>query len=406
MATLELRTLNAVLKNRDIATLFNAGAVNDLFVGYGDVWDFIKTHYSRYHTIPTIDTVKDECPSFEEVEVADHTKYYLDELRSEMTRNEIRRLITVASQKVDTVDPMQLKGQFISNLMKLNRFDGSSKDLNVMDFEKAEEHYAEVRQRALDNGGVPGIPTGIKFIDSAYPSGLAGGDLIIVLGWTGRGKSLLTTLISCNAHDKGRKPMIVSLEMSAEKIRDRVYTIKGSGLFRNTDLMMGDIQIDNFRQFKKEHADDNEFVVVRHDGVGELTPHYVQSKIDQHNPGILTIDYAQLASDNSNSQDMTARMRNMSKEYKAMAVMNDIPIILISSATPDSSASMDSPPIIEQVAWSKQLSYDADLAIAPHRHDGSNIIEVVGRKNRNGDLFAGYIDWEINTGQMEEKFEI
>jgi replicative DNA helicase len=96
----------------------------------------------------------------------------------------------------------------------------------------------------------------------------------------------------------------------------------------------------------------------------------------------------------------------MSKEFKRLAVQNNIPVILISSATPDSSASVNEPPTIEQVAWSKQLAFDADLAFAVHKHDDSDIIEIVCRKNRNGPLFSGFLRWDINQGIVSEEFEL
>jgi replicative DNA helicase len=200
--------------------------------------------------------------------------------------------------------------------------------------------------------------------------------------------------------------MIVSLEMSGQKVRDRVYTIMGSGLFRQSDLSLGAIATDDFRTFKGKFDGKNEFIVVTNDGVSELTPNVIQAKIDQHKPSMLIFDYAQLASDNANSSDMTARMRNMSKEYKRLAVQNNIPIILISSATADSSASASEPPTVEQVAWSKQLAFDADLAFAVHKHDDSNIVEIVCRKNRNGPLFAGFLDWDIDRGIVKETFDL
>src|SRR5690606_32074481 len=152
-----------------------------------------------------------------------------------------------------------------SDLMKLNRISDSSRDLNVMDFDDAERHYDKVRERAAAMGGTPGISTGISFIDSAYTSGLAGGDLIIVLGWTGRAKSQFTTLLACNAHAHGHKPMIISLEMSGEKVRDRIYTIQGSGLFRHSDLTLGAIGTDDFRTVRNKFDKSQEFIVVTND---------------------------------------------------------------------------------------------------------------------------------------------
>jgi len=98
-------------------------------------------------------------------------------------------------------------------------------------------------------------------------------------------------------------------------------------------------------------------------------------------------------------------MMNQSKEYKRLAVKKQVVIIIISSATAESASSSDEPPTIEQVAWSRQLAYDADLAFAIHKYDDSNLIAVVCRKNRNGPLFAGMLDWDIDSGIIKEVFD-
>lgn len=403
MATKELQTLNSVLKNKDIGILFGQ-SVDDLFVSYGDVWESIKTYHNKHHTIPDFKIIQERFPELEEVEVSGKSEYYLDGLKEEFIQNRIESILTKAASSLNEDTSPRVLAKMQEALSKLNRFSHSARDLNVMDFDEAERHYDEVRGRAEQRGGVPGIPTGVSFIDSAYTSGLAGGDLVVVLGWTGRAKSLFTTLVSCNAHEQGYVPMITSLEMSGSKVRDRIYTIKGSGIFTNSGLALGDISTDDFRTFKKKHGDKREFIVVTNDGTSELTPNVMQAKIDQHKPDMVVFDYAQLGSDNENSSDMTARMRNMSKQYKRLAVNNNIPVILISSATADNSASASEPPTVEQVAWSKQLAFDADLAFAVHKHDDSNIVEIVCRKNRNGPLFSGFLDWDIDRGLIKETF--
>lgn len=405
MATRELEVINSVLKNKDLSVLFGE-SVDDLFESYGDVWEDIKTYHNKYHAIPDIEVLQQRHDDLEAIATKGETAYYLEALKSEYIANKISALVLKASKKTSPDTAALVLNGLQADLAKLNRFSHSARDLDVMDFDDAERHYDEVRERAEAMGGVPGLPTGISFIDSAYTSGLSGGDLVVVLGWTGRAKSQFTTLLACNAHQHGHKPMIVSLEMSGQKVRDRVYTIMGSGLFRQSDLTLGAVGTDDFRTFKSKNGDKREFIVVTNDGVSELTPNVIQAKIDQHKPSMLIFDYAQLASDNEHSSDMTARMRNMSKQFKRLAVQNDIPIILISSATPDSSASSSEPPTIEQVAWSKQLAFDADLAFAVHKHDDSNIVEIVCRKNRNGPLFSGFLEWDIDRGIVEEKFDL
>lgn len=385
--------------------------IDKMFVAYPDVWQFIKEYYSKHRAIPDASILEGQFNYFDAVEVPGVTAYYVDQLREEYINSELEAVTLKLRDKVGKIASGKILQGVLGDLMELQNVSVASQDRDITDFDKAMKEYEETRLLAEQMGGVPGISTGIGFIDSAYTSGLAGGDLIVVLGWTGRAKSLLTTMICCNAFHKGFKPMIISLEMNTKKVQDRAYTMLGKGRFKNSDLAVGDIREDDFRSWSSSINKGNGFVVVSHDGNNEITPAVVQSKIDQHKPDIIVLDYAQLMSDNANSSDMTARMRNMSKEFKRLATANNIPIILISSATPDSTASINTPPIIEQVAWSKQLSFDADLAFAVHRHDGQIedncvVIEIAGRKNRNGDLFSGYFKANINEGIYEEFYTL
>jgi len=76
----------------------------------------------------------------------------------------------------------------------------------------------------------------------------------------------------------------------------------------------------------------------------------------------------------------------LSRDLKQLALNKNIAIVAISSATPDDATDMNSVPQLGQVAWSKQIAYDADWLIAFGRQPGDNIMECVFRKNRNGFL--------------------
>lgn len=406
----ETRVLNSVCKNKDISVVMGQN-LDGMFVGYPDVWNFVKEYYSKHRSIPDVELVSEKFPDFEVVDVKGETQYHVDALREEFIDSKLEGLAMKLGANVGKIPYDRVLQGVLKEAMELQRYSAGSHDIDAMDFERAEADLEEVRNKAIEMGGVPGIATGIDFIDSAYTSGLAGGDLVVVLGWTGRGKSLLTTMMCTNAFLKGFKPMIISLEMNVQKVRNRVYTMLGSGMFRNSDLEIGFVDEDDFREFKKKFEQRGQFPIIAHDGNNEVTPAFVQSKVDQYKPDIIVIDYAQLTSDNAGSTDMTARMRNMSKEYKRLAQANDIPVILISSATPDSSSSTDAPPIVEQVAWSKQLAYDADLAFAVHKHDigaddGWAIIECACRKNRNGEQFLGYFKADINRGIYKSGYSL
>jgi replicative DNA helicase len=195
--------------------------------------------------------------------------------------------------------------------------------------------------------------------------------------------------------------------MSPENMRDRIYTMMGSGLFKASDFSKGMVNTDDFHNWATDKfTDKQQFILISNEGQGQVTPNTVQAKIDQYKPDLVILDYHQLFNDSSGAKSEVERNRNISRDFKLLAVRNSIPIIDITAATMDDVSDQDAPPLMSQVAWSKAIEYDADVAIAIHKNPQSNIMEIVSRKNRHGTDFAFYLDWDLNRGIVEEIYEM
>jgi hypothetical protein len=88
-----------------------------------------------------------------------------------------------------------------------------------------------------------------------------------------------------------------------------------------------------------------------------------------------------------------------------MAVRNSVPIIDVAAVTMADGHS-ERPPELEEVAWSKQLAYDADLVLAIHREYNSDVFQVVSRKVRRATHFAFYLRWNLDTGDWKEEWDL
>jgi replicative DNA helicase len=401
----EAELISAVCKNKDISTIL-ADNSDDLFVSHKDIWDGLKSYYYKFRAVPEASILKDKFKDFEPVETKGETGYYLDKLKNEFVGNKLKTILMQAGSSLKEDAPSRVLGTMQSQLANLSRYTNNVKDLDITDLDSAERHYESVKTRSLAMGGSPGILTGFDAIDKAYPTGMAPGHLIVAIGWPGRGKTWFTSYLACKAWEQGFKPMIVSLEMAPENMRDRIYTMLGSGLFRASDLSKGDINIDDFKTWgKKKTEGKNSFILVSNEGAGEVTPATIQGKIDQHKPDLVILDYHQLFNDNKRSNSEVERNRNISRDFKLLAVTNGIPIIDITAATADDISDQKEPPMMSQVAWSKAIEYDADMAIAIHKHANTDLIEVVSRKNRHGHDFRFFLDWDINRGVITPIYE-
>ncbi len=401
----EAAVITSVCKNKDISTIL-ADNVDEIFQSHRDVWEGLKSYYYKFKSVPEVNVLTEKFRDFEPVNVNAETGYYVDQLKNEYLAGRMRNLLMKSGASLKDNAAARVLSDMQSEIASLSRLTNNVRDVDLTDYELAEKHILAVQERSAIMGGSPGIRSGFTALDLAYPTGMAPGHLIVAIGWPGRGKTWMTSYLACKAWEQGFKPMIVSLEMSPENMRDRIYTMLGSGMFRASDFSRGQINIDDFHHWAKKRFDDkNGFILVSNEGTNEVTPQTVQGKIDQHRPDLVICDYHQLFNDTKKSNSEVERNRNISREFKLLAVRNNIPVIDITAATMDDVSDQDAPPLLSQVAWSKAIEYDADMAMAVHRHPDTNIIEVVSRKNRHGTDFAFYLDWDIDRGIVKEIYD-
>jgi replicative DNA helicase len=401
----EAAVITSVCLNKDISTVL-ADNVDEVFISHKDVWEGLKSYYFKFRSVPDVSVLQEKFKDFEPQSVKGETAYYLDQLKNDYLSSRIKNLLLQSGANLKTNASSRIIADMQKELANLSRLTNNVRDVDLTDYELAEKHFQAVRERSNAMGGSPGIMTGFKAIDLAYPTGMAPGHLIVMIGWPGRGKTWMSSYLACKAWEQGFKPMIISLEMTPENMRDRIYTMLGSGLFKASDFAKGMINLDDFDTWaKKKFNNTNGFILVSNEGTGQVTPQTVQAKIDQHKPDLVILDYHQLFNDSSGAKSEVERNRNISRDFKLLAVRNNIPVIDITAATMDDVSDQDEPPLLSQVAWSKAIEYDADMAMAVHRNPDSNIIEVVSRKNRHGTEFGFFLDWDINRGIVNEIYE-
>lgn len=405
MPTIEAKTLAAVCQNKDIHHVI--GEDKELFGVYKPVFKFITDYQIRHKTVPSLNLVNETFPDVELPEVDGTTAFYVTQLKHQFVNRRIEQIMEAAAEAMgDGMAAPQILDKMHTSLSKLGKYTNSVRDLDVTDAKAAEEYFDRLRAKADANDGSPGIATGFASIDSCYPTGLAAGHSIVLMGYTGRGKSMFADVLATKVWSQGYKVMIVSLEMSPEEQRERLYPMMSSGLFKISDMSRGDINMDDFRSFTNNKLTNSPgLVVVSNQGVADVTPNLLQAKIDIHRPDLVILDYLQLFMDNGKTQAMTPRMLNLSREIKLLAMSNEVPIVSITAVTDEDGDKRDAPPTLNQVAWSRGIEYDANMAIAIHRADGSDNVEVVGRKNRHGDLFDFYFEVDWDRGLWEEKFD-
>ena len=401
MNNTEAKLITAVLEDKQIHVLLQAN-IENLLRTHTDIWTFIRNYSEHNSCLPPTSLVIEKFRDFEPVKDIGSTKHHLEELQTEYLNDSLKDILRSAATEIQGGNGNNALNDLITKTSELKKNTSAIRDIDVTDLESALAYFENVKkQQAL---GLSGIKTGLPGFDNYLPSGIMPGQLGVFLAYPGIGKSWLALYFAVQAWKQGKSPMIISLEMSETEVRNRVFTIMGEGLWSHRKISSGDIELDMLRKW---HADKlqgkPEFHIISNDSGGEINPSVLRGKIDQYKPDFVIVDYLQLMAPNQKSDNETVRMKNLSRELKLMAIGEEVPIIAISSATPDDVNDLSTVPTLGQTAWSRQIAYDADWVMALGRGTNSDILECVFRKNRNGYMGEFMVQADFDRGYYRYK---
>ena len=401
MNNTEARVISALLQDKQMHVLLQAN-VENLLRTHNDIWNFIRLYFDNNSSVPPVSLVVEKFRDFQPVEGVGATKHHLEELQIEYLNDSLKDILRTAAGEVQGGNGSEALNGLITKTSELKKNTSTIRDIDATDLESALAYYEKIQEQK--ETGQIGIKTNLPGFDNYLPSGIMPGQLGVFLAYPGIGKSWMALYFAVQAWKQGKSPLIISLEMSETEVRNRVFAIMGEGVWSHRKLSNGEVELDMLKNWHANKvAGKPEFHIISNDNGGELNPSIIRGKIDQYKPDFVIVDYLQLMSPNQKSDNETVRMKNLSRELKLMAISEEVPIIAISSATPDDVKDLSSAPTLGQTAWSRQIAYDADWVMALGRATNSDIIECVFRKNRNGFMGDFLVQVDFDKGYYRYK---
>ena len=398
MSNTEASVLTAVLRDKQVHVLMQAN-VGELLVTHTDVWEFIRNYVDKNGSVPPEGIVVENFRDFAPVASVGTTRHHLEQLQAEYMDQRVREILREAAVDVQDGKTTDAVNNLLAQTSDLKKVTSSVKDVDLIDVDSAIAHFETVQK--MNALGSYGIKTGLPGFDAVLPSGITGGMLGVFLAYPGIGKSWLALYFAAMAWKQGKVPLIISLEMSEAEVRNRLFTIIGDGIWSLRKMGMGEVELDMFKKWHtKVFSDKPPFYIVSSDNDGEVNPAVVKAKIDQYKPDFVVLDYLQLMSPNTKTENEVTKMKNLSRELKQLARSSDTPILAISSATPDDVTNLSQPPTLGQTAWSRQIAYDADWLVSLRRDPNSDVISKKKKKNRHGPMNEFYIQVDFDHGRF------
>jgi len=297
--------------------------------------------------------------------------------------------ITTMAFSTDKITDIIEKSQ--KNIMAISPSSGSDSLLSAKEI--AQKTVKEIESRNK-SGLIVGLSTGLRDLDE-ITGGLHKGELTIIAGRPGMGKSCLAVNISHAAGLRGEASLINSIEMPNETLMIRMLSSMAQVESRN--LRRGYVRDVEWPHLVNAAAKIGDCPIYFDDSPnitpGELRQRARKAK-QERDIKLLVLDYMQIMQTNSKGDRREQEVAEISRTLKGIARELNIPVIGVSQLNRQVDQRTDKRPMMSDLRESGAIEQDADLILFIYRDEIYNksednpargIAEIIIGKNRHGD---------------------
>lgn len=252
-----------------------------------------------------------------------------------------------------------------------------------------------IEKRFQDNTIITGISTGFSDLDR-LTTGLQPGDLVVVAGRPSMGKTLLGMNIAEHAAIRSQKAALVfSMEMPGESLVMRM--LSSLGRIDQNRLRTGKLVEEDWTRLTSAVAMLSGAKLYI-DETPALTPMELRARArrvarEKDKLGLIVVDYLQLMRGQSNTENRTAEISEISRSLKTLAKELHVPIIALSQLNRSLEQRPNKRPVMSDIRESGAIEQDADLIVFIYRDEVYNddspdkgTAEIIIGKQRNGPI--------------------
>lgn len=269
--------------------------------------------------------------------------------------------------------------------------------------EVAAQWHQTYKQRT-DRSGPIGLQTGFPTLDRRL-GGLRGGQLVVVSGRPGTGKTTLAMNIA--EHIANDHPVAAfQMEMSDVQVIDRAVASLGSidyGKIRSGAMLDQDEYDSLIHAVSRLKSSRMYLDTTPRQSVDYVRTH-AKTFVKRHGPGCIVVDYLTLMKNDRAQKGWREDqvIGDMTRDMKLLAKETDSPVILLAQMNRDAEKSGRKPQLSD-LKGSGAIEADADVIMFTHKDDpDQNFSEIVTRKHREGQIGTDYLLCEFDRSRFAE----
>ena len=401
----ELQILSKVLATKDYSIIENNYITEEYYkgTGYEDEYDFIKTHYEKYGTVPDKETFLAKFTEYKSSglpEVYESDEYLVDAIREEYLFKKcapiLEKSAKLASEDANAGVAYLLKE--IKNLAPDYRIGGF--DIIAFARKRLEDYNDKV-----ENQDKYYFSSGFVEVDSITHGIKRIGELIVLYARTNHGKSWVLLAILTHIWKMGFRVGLIEPEMEDDDIGYRFDTLYKH--FSNKDLTWGKTDID-LAEYEEHIAELEQiktpFIVSTPEHFDhKITVSKLRNYIKQYKLDVLAIDGITYLTDERarRNDNRSTELTHISEDLKLLSLEMKVPILVVHQANRSGVIDKDTEgtPGLETLRDSDGIAHNATKMWSLRHKDDA--LDICIPKNREGatEKHFKYL-WNVNIGEF------
>ncbi len=264
------------------------------------------------------------------------------------------------------------------------------------------EAYDSMVENSLNSGKINGLDTGFDMLNLST-GGFHGGELILIAGRPGMGKSSFAVNIAEHAAFRNNETVaIFNLEMPKTQIVNRIMC--SQAMVDSKKVRSGDIDqeewlrlgrtMNNFYQAPL-YIDDSSTI-----SISEIRAKCRRLK-QTKNLKLIVIDYLQLMQSSKRTESRQQEISDISRSLKILSKELDVPVVALSQLSRNVENRSDKRPMLADLRESGAIEQDADIVMFLYRDEYYNketedrgLAECIIAKHRNGETGMFKLGWQ------------
>ena len=368
-----------------------------------ELFDFVREHLSEYSRLPDEEVVSQAGHALPR-QAAQPPAFYIEKLRHRFVFDQINERVPQfrdAMNEQNVPDAIEeIRGMLA----------GATTQLQQDSFSTLDTLAGEVRddyEFAKNHAGLRGITTGWATAD-ALTLGLQGGDLVVVAGRTGMGKSWVLANMGYSAWATGHSSLFVSMEMSLVPIARRfvgIHSAVNPNYIRAGELSeFGERALMRSVDEITERGSNAYFL----SGDFQKGVSSIEAMVDEFDCEIIYVDAAYLLTPEGRQKGFVSRWESIAsviQELKRLALRVNKPIVISVQMNRNVKKKSDKQLDTVDIAGSDTIPQDASIifglrqGIAPFT-ETRRVVELM--KNRDGEESSFNMNFKFSPVNLSE----